>query len=201
MIGGNIGKNKETPNQNASDDYIKSFNQLFDVVDYFVVNVSSPNTPKLRSLQSKKPLKKLLSSIQSTNNQKSRRKPILVKISPDLSYSEIKDIIDVVLEIKIDGVIATNTTLNRENLKSGNSIINQEGGLSGLPLKQRSNDVIQYISKYTNRKLPIIGVGGINSAEDAVEKIKSGATLVQVYTGFIYQGPSIVKKINKALIS
>ncbi len=201
LIGGNIGKNKETPNQYASDDYIKSFNQLFDVVDYFVVNVSSPNTPKLRSLQSKKPLKKLLTAIQNTNNQKSRRKPILVKISPDLSYSEIKDIIDVVLEIKIDGVIATNTTLNRENLKSGNSILNQEGGLSGVPLKQRSNDVIQYISKYTNRKLPIIGVGGINSAEDAVEKIKSGATLVQIYTGFIYQGPSIVKKINKALIS
>ena len=127
MIGGNIGKNKETPNQNASDDYIKSFNQLFDVVDYFVVNVSSPNTPKLRSLQSKKPLKKLLTAIQSTNNQKSKRKPILVKISPDLSYSEIKDIIDVVLEIKIDGVIATNTTLNRENLKSGNSrgLVNQ----------------------------------------------------------------------------
>ena len=143
----------------------------------------------------------MLTAIQSTNNQKSRRKPILVKISPDLSYSEIKDIIDVVLEIKIDGVIATNTTLNRQNLKSGNSIVNQEGGLSGPPLKQRSNDVIQYISKYTNGKLPIIGVGGINSAEDAVEKIKSGATLVQIYTGFIYQGPSIVKKINKALIS
>lgn len=202
IIGGNIGKNKTTPNASAIDDYEVTFNSLFDYVDYFVVNVSSPNTPGLRELQEKKPLKELLNSLQVINSDKSRRKPILLKIAPDLTNSQLDDIIEIVNETKIDGIIATNTTINRENLNSSNSKVNVigPGGLSGMPLKDRSNDVIRYISSNSNNSIPIIGVGGVFSAEDAIEKIKAGATLVQIYTSFVYKGPQIIKEINKAIL-
>ena len=197
IIGGNIGKNKFTPNDKAIDDYNYCFDILFDYVDYFVVNVSSPNTPKLRDLQEKKPLTLILESLQNLNSQKKERKPILLKISPDLSKNELLDIIDIVNLTKIDGVIATNTTLDRNGLISKNK--NQNGGLSGKPLCDRSTEVIKFLSENSNEKFTIIGVGGIHSAEDAIKKINAGADLIQLYTGFIYEGPSLVKEINKAI--
>lgn len=197
IIGGNIGKNKFTPNDKAIDDYNYCFDILFDYVDYFVVNVSSPNTPKLRDLQEKKPLTLILKSLQNLNSQKKERKPILLKISPDLSKNELLDIIDIVNLTKIDGVIATNTTLDRNGLISKNK--NQNGGLSGKPLCDRSTEVIKFLSENSNEKFTIIGVGGIHSAEDAIKKINAGADLIQLYTGFIYEGPSLVKEINKAI--
>ena len=202
IIGGNIGKNKITPNENATDDYIYTFNKLFDYVDYFVVNVSSPNTPNLRELQEKEPLKKLLIAIQNQNKLKSNPKPILLKIAPDLTNEQLDDIIEIVEEIKLDGVIATNTTISRENLKTNKVTIDEigAGGLSGKPVKNRSTEVIRYLSTKSNKSFPIIGVGGIHSAEDALEKIEAGADLIQLYTGFIYEGPSLVKKINKAIL-
>ena len=202
IIGGNIGKNKITPNENATDDYIYTFNELFDYVDYFVVNVSSPNTPNLRELQEKEPLKKLLIAIQDQNKLKSNPKPILLKIAPDLTNEQLDDIIEIVEEIKLDGVIATNTTISRENLKTNKDTIDEigAGGLSGKPVKKRSTEVIRYLSTKSNKSFPIIGVGGIHSAEDALEKIEAGADLIQLYTGFIYEGPSLVKKINKAIL-
>jgi len=198
IIGGNIGKNKITPNENAIDDYVICFNELFDVVDYFVVNVSSPNTPNLRDLQEKEPLTNLLNRLQQENNLQQKRKPILLKIAPDLTDSQLLDIIDIVKITKIDGVIATNTTISREGLQSGNR--KETGGLSGLPLTNRSTEVIRFLSEKSNKSFPIIGVGGIHSAKDALEKIKAGADLVQLYTGFIYEGPSLIKKINRAII-
>ncbi len=202
IIGGNIGKNKITPNENATDDYIYSFNKLFEYVDYFAVNVSSPNTPNLRELQEKEPLKKLLISIQNQNSLKSNPKPILLKIAPDLTNEQLDDIIEIVEEIKLDGVIATNTTISRENLKTNKVTIDEigAGGLSGKPVKNRSTEVIRYLSTKSNKSFPIIGVGGIHSAEDALEKIEAGADLIQLYTGFIYEGPSLVKKINEAIL-
>jgi len=202
IIGGNIGKNKITPNENAIDDYIYSFNKLFDYVDYFVVNVSSPNTPNLRELQEKEPLKKLLIAIQDQNNLKSNPKPILLKIAPDLTNEQLDDIIEIVEEIKLDGVIATNTTISRENLKTDKVLIDKigAGGLSGKPVKNRSTEVIRYLSTKSKKSFPIIGVGGIHSAEDALEKMDAGADLIQLYTGFIYEGPSLIKKINKAIL-
>lgn len=197
IIGGNIGKNKFTPNDKAIDDYNYCFDILFDYVDYFVVNVSSPNTPKLRDLQEKKPLTLILESLQNLNSQKKERKPILLKISPDLSKNALLDIIDIVNLTKIDGVIATNTTLDRNGLISKNK--NQNGGLSGKPLCDRSTEVIKFLSENSNEKFTIIGVGGIHSAEDAIKKINAGADLIQLYTGFIYEGPSLVKEINKAI--
>ena len=197
IIGGNIGKNKFTPNDKAVDDYNYCFDILFDYVDYFVVNVSSPNTPNLRDLQEKKPLTLILESLQNLNSQKKERKPILLKISPDLSKNELLDIIDIVNLTKIDGVIATNTTLDRNGLISKNK--NQNGGLSGKPLCDRSTEVIKFLSEKSNKKFTIIGVGGIHSAEDAIKKINAGADLIQLYTGFIYEGPSLVKEINKAI--
>lgn len=197
IIGGNIGKNKFTPNDKAVDDYNYCFDILFDYVDYFVVNVSSPNTPKLRDLQEKKPLTLILESLQNLNSQKKERKPILLKISPDLSKNALLDIIDIVNLTKIDGVIATNTTLDRNGLISKNK--NQNGGLSGKPLCDRSTEVIKFLSENSNEKFTIIGVGGIHSAEDAIKKINAGADLIQLYTGFIYEGPSLVKEINKAI--
>ncbi len=197
IIGGNIGKNKFTPNDKAVDDYNYCFDILFDYVDYFVVNVSSPNTPKLRDLQEKKPLTLILESLQNLNSQKKERKPILLKISPDLSKNALLDIIDIVNLTKIDGVIATNTTLDRNGLISKNK--NQNGGLSGKPLCDRSTEVIKFLSEKSNKKFTIIGVGGIHSAEDAIKKINAGADLIQLYTGFIYEGPSLVKEINKAI--
>ena len=198
LIGGNIGKNKVTPNENAVDDYIICFNELFDFVDYFVVNVSSPNTPNLRELQDKEPLTKLLQKLQDLNNKKENRKPILLKIAPDLTDSQLLDIIDIVSETKIDGIIATNTTISREGLQSNNK--SEIGGLSGKPVSKRSTEVIRFLSHKSNKAFPIIGVGGIHSAEDALEKIEAGADLIQLYTGFIYEGPKLIKDINKAIL-
>ena len=198
LIGGNIGKNKSTPNNQAVNDYLLCFNYLHDFVDYFVVNVSSPNTPNLRELQNKEPLIEILKSIKSENLTKSKPKPILLKISPDLSKSNISDIVEIVLSLKIDGIIATNTTIQRNNLKSKN--MNESGGLSGKPILERSNEVIRYISEKSKGSIPIIGVGGIHSAQDAIDKINAGADLVQIYTGFIYEGPSLIRSINKALV-
>ncbi|SVA31437.1 uncharacterized protein METZ01_LOCUS84291 [marine metagenome] len=198
LIGGNIGKNKSTPNNQAVNDYLLCFNYLHDFVDYFVVNVSSPNTPNLRELQNKEPLIEILKSIKAENLTKSKPKPILLKISPDLSKSNISDIVEIVLSLKIDGIIATNTTIQRNNLKSKN--MNESGGLSGKPILERSNEVIRYISEKSKGSIPIIGVGGIHSAQDAIDKINAGADLVQIYTGFIYEGPSLIRSINKALV-
>ena len=198
LIGGNIGKNKVTPNDEAVNDYILCFNALFNVVDYFVVNVSSPNTPGLRELQDKEPLTKLLATLQGLNAQKEKRKPILLKIAPDLTEDQLLDIIDIVATTKIDGVIATNTTISRDGLTSVNK--EETGGLSGKPLTKRSTEVIRFLSERSNKAFPIIGVGGIHSAQDALEKIEAGASLVQLYTGFIYEGPQLIKDINTELL-
>jgi dihydroorotate dehydrogenase len=197
LIGGNIGKNKNTPNDQAVEDYLICFDALFPYVDYFVVNVSSPNTPNLRALQDKEPLTHLLKTLKEHNQKKETPRPILLKIAPDLSEDQLLDIIDIVKSIKIDGVIATNTTLNREGLVSENK--DQLGGLSGKPLAHRSTEVIRFLSEKSNHAFPIIGVGGIHSAQDAIDKLKAGASLVQLYTGFVYEGPALVKQINKAL--
>jgi dihydroorotate dehydrogenase len=198
LIGGNIGKNKVTPNEEATSDYEICFETLFDYVDYFVVNVSSPNTPNLRALQDKEPLTELLQTLQNKNLAKPKQKAILLKIAPDLTDEQLLDIIDIVNETKIAGVIATNTTLSREGLASENKI--ETGGLSGKPLAKRSTEVIRFLSEKSNKSFPIIGVGGIHSAEDAIEKLEAGASLVQLYTGFIYEGPALVKAINKAIL-
>ena len=198
LIGGNIGKNKLTPNEQATSDYEICFDALFDYVDYFVVNVSSPNTPNLRALQDKEPLTQLLQTLENKNLAKPKQKPILLKIAPDLTDEQLLDIIDIVKETKIAGVIATNTTLSREGLQSENKV--ETGGLSGKPLKSRSTEVIRFLSEKSNKAFPIIGVGGIHSAEDAIEKLEAGASLVQIYTGFIYEGPALVKAINKKIL-
>ena len=198
LIGGNIGKNKTTPNEEAVNDYIICFEAIFDYVDYFVVNVSSPNTPNLRALQEKKPLTDLLQTLQDRNNLKEKRKPILLKIAPDLTEEQLLDIIEIVETTKIDGVIATNTTISREGISSENK--KELGGLSGKPLAKRATEVIRFLSEKSNKAFPIIGVGGIHSANDALEKLEAGASLVQLYTGFIYEGPGLIKQINKAII-
>ncbi|PWH10414.1 dihydroorotate dehydrogenase (quinone) [Bacteroidetes bacterium SCGC AAA795-G10] len=198
LIGGNIGKNKTTTNQNAIKDYVYCFNMLFDYVDYFVVNVSSPNTPNLRELQDRSNLQRLLSTLSNLNQTKDQPKPILLKIAPDLSEKQLLDIVEIVTNLNIDGVIATNTTLSRVNLKSSKK--NESGGLSGLPLKDKSTDVIKFLHKKSKNAFPIIGVGGVHRPDDAIAKLNAGASLVQMYTGFIYEGPGIVKRINKALL-
>ncbi|MDO4880152.1 MAG: quinone-dependent dihydroorotate dehydrogenase [Capnocytophaga sp.] len=198
IIGGNIGKNKWTENENASKDYLICFHSLFDYVDYFVVNVSSPNTPNLRTLQEKEPLKQLLETLQTENQKKPNPKPILLKIAPDLSDEQLLDIIEIVKETKIAGVIATNTTISRDNLTSENK--EETGGLSGKPLTKRSTEVIRFLSEKSQRAFPIIGVGGIHSERDALEKLEAGATLIQLYTGFIYEGPSLIKRILKQIL-
>ncbi len=202
LIGGNIGKNKLTPNQNATSDYEKCFETLFEEVDFFVVNVSSPNTPNLRELQDKEPLTKLLKSLKLLNAKKKSPKPILLKIAPDLSNEQLDDIVAIVNETEIDGLIATNTTINRNNLKTDSSTLTNIGlgGLSGKPLHKRSLEVVSYLSKKSNKSFPIIGVGGIHTPEDAIAMLNAGASLVQVYTGFVYEGPGIVKRINKAIL-
>ena len=202
IIGGNIGKNKATTNENAILDYEYCFNALFDVVDYFVVNVSSPNTPNLRELQDKEPLTHLLNHLQNINNSKPKRKPLLLKIAPDLTNSQLDDIIDIVASTKIDGIVATNTTIAREPLTYTKAEIEAfgMGGLSGKPLTKRSTEVIAYLKTKSNNAFPVIGVGGIHSPEDAIEKIKAGADLIQLYTGFIYEGPGLIKKINKEIV-
>lgn len=202
IVGGNIGKNKITSNEDATYDYMDAFNALYDYVDYFVVNVSSPNTPGLRSLQEKEPLTFLLQDLQKQNKRKPKLKPILLKIAPDLEDSQLDDIIEIVQKTKIAGVVATNTTISRANLKTDSANITAigNGGLSGQPLKQRATEVIRYLHQKSKGSFPIIGVGGIATAEDAIEKIKAGASLVQVYTGFIYEGPAITKKICKGIL-
>lgn len=199
LIGGNIGKNKVTPNEEAVNDYTTCFEALFDYVDYFVVNVSSPNTPNLRALQDKEPLTKLLKVLKIANAKKANPKPILLKIAPDLTNEQLLDIIEIVAETKIEGVIATNTTISREGLQSENKT--ETGGLSGKPLTNRSTEVIRFLSEKSNKAFPIIGVGGIHTAKDALEKLEAGASLVQLYTGFIYEGPSLIKEINKAILT
>lgn len=202
IIGGNIGKNKNTPNESAHLDYEKCFQALFPYVDYFVVNVSSPNTPNLRDLQEKEPLTRLLSLLQDLNQAKSSSKPILLKIAPDLTNGQLDDIVDIVRDTNISGVIATNTTISREKLNTSQDEVSQigMGGLSGQPIKERSTEVIRYLHQKSNGKLRIIGVGGIGSPEDALEKIAAGASLVQVYSGLVYEGPGLVKRINQGIL-
>lgn len=202
IIGGNIGKNKITPNEEAVRDYEFCFEALYDVVDYFVVNVSSPNTPNLRALQDKEPLKKLLITLQERNKAKLKQKPILLKIAPDLTNEQLDDIVDICKEIHLDGLIATNTTISREGLLTSSVDVEQIGlgGLSGKPLTDRSNEVISYLRNALGENFPIIGVGGIMKPQDAIDKINAGATLIQVYSGFIYEGPGLVKRINRQLI-
>ncbi len=200
IIGGNIGKNKVTPNEDAVNDYVYCFNALFAYVDYFVVNVSSPNTPGLRDLQEKEPLKHILNTLQQLNVKKPAPKPILLKIAPDLTNSQLDDIVEIVTETKIAGVIATNTTIARDGLQSPKALVNEMGGVSGRPLTKRSTAVIRYLAEKSNHAFPIVGVGGIHSAEDAIEKLEAGASLVQLYTGFIYEGPALVSKICKGLL-
>lgn len=201
IVGGNIGKNKNTSQEEAVLDYGHSFRQLFPYVDYFAVNVSSPNTPGLRQLQEREPLEQLLLYLQEINKELGG-KPILLKIAPDLNFEELDDILHIVQKAQLDGVIATNTTISREGLTTDSAIIDEigNGGLSGKPLKKRATEVIRYLSQKSNGQLFIIGVGGIFSTEDALEKINAGASLIQVYTGLIYEGPSLVKKINKGIL-
>jgi len=201
IIGGNIGKNKVTPNDEAVNDYIKCFDRLFDLVDYFVVNVSSPNTPGLRELQEKEPLMNLLSALQQRNSKNGISRPILLKIAPDLTDTQLDDIVEIVQQSGIAGVIATNTTIGREGLISADKLKSETGGLSGKPVTKRSTEVIKYLSEKSKASFPIIGVGGIHSPEDALEKLAAGASLVQLYTGFIYEGPGLISKINKAILN
>jgi dihydroorotate dehydrogenase len=202
LIGGNIGKNKDTPNPEAIHDYETCFKALYDMVDYFVVNVSSPNTPGLRELQEKEPLRKLLSRLKSLNNSMPGQKPILLKIAPDLSDAQLDDIIRIIKETGIEGVIAANTTVNRENLTTPKTEIGQigEGGLSGKPLRDSSIEVIRYLFEKSQGSFPIVGVGGIHSPEDAIKKLRAGASLVQIYTGMIYEGPALVKNVKKRIV-
>ncbi|MEM7108977.1 MAG: quinone-dependent dihydroorotate dehydrogenase [Bacteroidota bacterium] len=201
VVGGNIGKNKLTSNDQALDDYIATFEGLFPYVDYFVVNVSSPNTPNLRELQDKEPLKKLLSALQKLNGQKPQRKPLLLKIAPDLSEDQLADIVAISREVNLDGLIATNTTISREGLTTAQSVVDEIGlgGLSGQPLARRSTEVISYLREKLGSDFPIIGVGGIMTEHDVIDKIRAGASLIQIYTGFVYEGPAIVKRLNKAI--
>lgn len=201
IIGGNIGKNKLTPNEDAWKDYEICFNALFDVVDYFVVNVSSPNTPGLRELQEKESLRKILSHLQTLNKVKTKPKPILLKIAPDLTLTQLDDVIDLATEIQLDGLVATNTTIDRQNLVTPSAQLEKigAGGLSGKPLQKKSGEVVRYIHEKTNGKIPVIGSGGIFTGEDARQRMHDGAELLQVWTGFIYEGPAIVKNICSIL--
>ncbi|MEA1787083.1 quinone-dependent dihydroorotate dehydrogenase [Arenibacter sp. GZD96] len=206
LIGGNIGKNKNTPNEDAIKDYLICFDALFAHVDYFVINVSSPNTPGLRELQEKEPLTALLKELKKENTKCARKsnkaeKPILLKIAPDLTEAQLLDIIQIITTTQIDGVIATNTTLSRNGLSSPLYITEEAGGLSGKPLAQRSTEVIRFLAEKSQKAFPIIGVGGIHSPEDALEKLEAGADLVQLWTGFVYEGPALVKKINRAILA
>jgi dihydroorotate dehydrogenase len=198
-LGGNIGKNKITPNEEAPADYLKSFEVLYDSVDYFTVNVSSPNTPGLRALQGKDELQKIFHKLFEFRESKSKRKPVLLKIAPDLNEPQLEEIVNLVMEMKIDGVIATNTTLNREELKSSEALCSESGGLSGKPVRERSTEVIRFLHQASGGRIPIVGVGGIHSPKDAIEKLEAGASLIQLYTGFIYEGPNLIKHINKEL--
>jgi dihydroorotate dehydrogenase len=201
IIGGNIGKNKVTPNENALDDYLKCFNALHPYVDYFTVNVSSPNTPGLRELQEKEPLTKLLKTLQEENAKLEKPRPMLLKIAPDMEKEQLDDIIDIIREVQLDGIIATNTTISRENLQTNKQIIEEigAGGVSGKPVKEASTAVVKYLREKGGNGFVIIASGGIFTAQDAQEKMDAGADLVQVYTGFIYEGPKMVSEIAKSL--
>jgi len=203
IIGGNIGKNTETKNEDASSDYIENFNVLHDYVDYFVLNVSCPNVSNFTKLQDVAFLETLIPKLKEINSEKTKPKPILIKISPDLSTDQLDETIKLVLDQNLDGIIATNTTTNREKLKTSSSKLKKigNGGLSGMPLADKSTEIIRYISEKTNKKIPIIGVGGIMNENDAIEKLDAGASLIQLYTGFIYSGPYLIKKINKLIIA
>lgn len=203
MVGGNIGKNKDTPNDRALDDYTRCFHDLFEVVDYFVVNVSSPNTPGLRDLQEKEPLTHLLRELQKLNNYKPKPKPIFLKIAPDLTNSQLDDIVEIVQATGIAGVIATNTTIARAGLATPDSALEQigAGGLSGQPLQNRATEVIRYLCQKSGNAFPVLGVGGIASPADAREKLDAGAALLQVYTGFIYEGPALASRICRSLVA
>lgn len=203
VVGGNIGKNKWTPNESAWEDYLYCFNALYEHVDYFVVNVSSPNTPGLRELQEKKPLQELLQRVKDLSLTKPEIKPVLLKIAPDLTSGQLNDIVDICKTTAIDGIIATNTTVSRDGLQTESKKLAAigAGGLSGKPLARRSTEVIRYLREALGKNFPIIGVGGIMSAEDAVEKLQAGADLIQLYTGFVYEGPGLIKRINKAILS
>lgn len=202
IIGGNIGKNTATKPENYTEDYLQCFKELHPYVDYFVLNVSCPNVSSHAKLEDAGYLKELITDVQKINNQQSKQRPILLKIAPDLNTTQLDEIIELVAETKIDGVIASNTSVNREGLKASEERLKEigNGGLSGKPITERSTKVIKYLADNSNKAFPIIGIGGIHSANDAIDKINAGADLVQVYTGFIYEGPSLVKKINKAIL-
>ncbi|MBK7128743.1 MAG: quinone-dependent dihydroorotate dehydrogenase [Crocinitomicaceae bacterium] len=202
LIGGNIGKNTATGDDGAKQDYMYDFSALHPYVDYFVVNVSCPNVGSLAKLQNKDFLVDLLNSLKKKNEELGKQKPILLKIAPDLNSIQLDEVIEIIRETKIAGVVATNTSTSREGLNTSQEKVSEigNGGLSGKPVKQRSTEVIRYLSEKSNKAFPIIGVGGIHSPTDAIEKMRAGADLVQIYTGFIYEGPSIIKKINKALL-
>jgi dihydroorotate dehydrogenase len=203
IVGGNIGKNKVTPNENAVDDYLICLETLHPYVDYFVVNVSSPNTPNLRDLQEKEPLKQLLQAVKSANDRKPNPKPILLKIAPDLTDGQLDDIVEIVQETGIAGVIATNTTIDRSELSSPKNEVEAigAGGVSGKVLAKRSTEVIRYLHQRSKGAFPIVGVGGIFCAQDAIEKLEAGASLIQVYSGMIYEGPALIKRIKKGLLA
>ncbi len=202
IIGGNIGKNTATDNANAVADYVYCFDALFDYVDYFVVNVSCPNVTNLCELQDRDSLKAILEAVKARNVAKKNPKPILLKIAPDLNTDQLDDTIALIQEIGIDGVVATNTTVTRDGLQTPKERIEEigNGGMSGAPIKQKSTDVIRYVAQKSGKAFPIIGVGGIESPEDAIEKLEAGADLIQVYTGFIYSGPMLARRINKAIL-
>lgn len=201
IIGGNIGKNKDTPNAQAAHDYVACIEALHEVVDYFVVNVSSPNTPNLRALQEREPLIELLQQVQERNQTLPTPRPLLLKIAPDLTDAQLDDILLIARETNLSGLVATNTTIARTGLTTPTAHVAAlgAGGLSGRPLRQRATEVIRYLSRHSRGQLPIIGVGGIHSAADAREKLEAGASLLQLYSGFIYEGPSLVGKINRPL--
>ncbi|WP_439881700.1 quinone-dependent dihydroorotate dehydrogenase [Pontibacter sp. MBLB2868] len=203
IVGGNIGKNKSTPNEEAIRDYLYSFKALFDVVDYFVVNVSSPNTPDLRALQDKEPLKKLLLTLQEENNSHVKPKPLLLKIAPDLNLNQLNDIIEIAIEARLSGIIATNTTVSRAGLHTSPDKISAmgAGGLSGKPLTEHATQIVRHLRTFLPQEIRVIGVGGIMTPEDAVEKLQAGADLIQLYTGFIYEGPSLISRINKKILT
>jgi dihydroorotate dehydrogenase len=203
ILGINIGKNKITPNENADSDYVYCFERLFDFADYFVVNVSSPNTPDLRALQDKAPLTQLLTTLQELNQQKATPKPILLKIAPDLNESQLMDIVTIIKETNLAGVIATNTTISRANLNTIDVTVQAigAGGLSGKPVKERSTEVIRFLRTHLNKEVVIMGVGGIQTGADAQEKLDAGADLIQVYSGLVYEGPAMIKRINQFLIT
>ncbi|MGM0530903.1 MAG: quinone-dependent dihydroorotate dehydrogenase [Bacteroidota bacterium] len=202
VVGGNIGKNTKTPNHKALEDYVNAFNKIYDHVDYLVINLSCPNIKNLNELQDKDRTMEILNELMRLRNSFQVEKPLLLKISPDLDKQQLDDVVDIFYNTGIDGIIATNTTIQRKNLSTDATSVEQigEGGLSGFPLKKRSTEIIRYLSEKSAGQIPIIGVGGIMTPEDAIEKLSAGATLVQIYTGFIYNGPGFVKKINKEIL-